>query len=1033
MPAPAPHLHALRRSALALASLCVLFPSAVTAQSVEPEALRSLEPRSIGPAGMSGRIAAITALPDDPDVVYVGAATGGLWKSTNGGQTWRPLFDEQPVLGVGAVAVSPSHPDIVWVGTGEGNPRNSAGVGAGVYRSLDGGETWTFLGLEHSERIHRIVLDPYDPDVAFVGVMGPAWSDGEERGVYRTRDGGRTWDRVLYVDERTGVSDLVMDPRNPRTLFAGMWEFRREPWFFTSGGPGSGLYVSRDGGDTWRRLGPSDGLPEGELGRIGLSVYAADPDIVYALVEARPSVLLRSDDGGRSWRTVNRGGRQVAPRPFYYTDIQVAPDNELRIYNLHSRLQVSEDGGRSFRTIGRGVHSDFHAIWIAPNDPEHLYIGTDGGVFVSRDRGEHFRMIDNLPVGQFYHVSVDDDVPFNIYGGMQDNGSWKGPSDVWENGGIRNYHWKEVAFGDGFGTLVDPLDPAYGYAMSQGGGLVRFDVRTGERKRIRPWAPDSVTLRFNWNAAIATDPFDVGTVYYGSQFVHKSPDRGDSWQIISPDLTTDDPDKQRQQQSGGITRDATGAENHTTILTIAPSPVERDVIWVGTDDGNVQVTTSGGGSWTNVRERIKGVPEGTWVPHIEASKFARGSAFVVFEDHRRGNWEPYIYRTDDYGRNWERIADDDDLRGFVHTVEQDPEAPGLLFAGTEFGLWVTLDGGDHWFPWTYGFPAAPVRSLVVHPRDADLVIGTHGRALWVLDDIRPLRALSLDPTLTRRPVHVFRPPVAYVRRTAQVDGYHFPADAMFSGATRPRGALVSFWAAAPEADSATVEILDETGATLRRWRTGVGAGVNRLVWDLREALPEDARAVGEDPEDLASPGAEVLPGLYTVRVSLDGAESEGVVDVRPDPRVHVSMDDRRARYEAVRRSIVLNARIGALQRTARRVREALDEVGEWLDGSDADPEVVRAVRGGLRELRRALGEAASLTEVQRFRRGLFGMASTYDRPTEGERLDLQRTAEALDRAVERMNTFLAVDYAAFVERVRAAGIDPLPHIPTLPR
>ena len=537
-----------------LAGLHLLLPLLLGVTSLQGQVrehqLAAMQARSIGPAGMSGRIAAIDALATDPDVVYVGAATGGVWKSTNGGQTWKAVFDDQRVLGIGAVVVDQSNPDVVWVGTGEGNPRNSAGVGGGVYKSIDGGDTWTLLGLERSERIHRILLHPTDADIAYVGAMGPAWSDGEERGVFKTLDGGRSWERILYVDERTGVSDMVMDPTNPDKLIVGMWSFRRSPWFFESGGPGSGLYVTVDGGASWRRADEADGLPGGALGRIGLAVYPTDPRIVYALVEARESALLRSLDGGRSWRTV-RSGTGVSPRPFYYSDLFVDPENELRLYQLHSRLERSDDGGRTFENIGQGVHPDFHALWIDPRDPQHLYAGTDGGVYVSRDRGASWRMIDNLPVGQLYHVSVDMDVPYNVYGGMQDNGSWEGPSDVWESGGIRNYHWKEVAFGDGFGTLVDTQDPSYGYAMSQGGDLIRFDVRTGERKRIRPWAPDSTRLRFNWNAAIAADPYIPGGIYYGSQFVHKSVDRGGTWQIISADLTTNDPDKQKQEGERG--------------------------------------------------------------------------------------------------------------------------------------------------------------------------------------------------------------------------------------------------------------------------------------------------------------------------------------------------------------------------------------------------------------------------------------------------------------------------------------------------
>ncbi len=1000
---------------------------------VRIDRLSGMQARSIGPAGMSGRIAAIDAVETDPDVVYVGAATGGVWKSTNGGQTWRPVFDDQPLLGIGAIAIDQSNPDVVWVGTGEGNPRNSAGVGRGVYKSINGGDTWTLVGLEGSERIHRILLHPTDPDVAYVGAMGPAWSDGGMRGVFKTVDGGRSWAQVLYVDERTGVSDMVMDPTNPDKLIVGMWSFRRSPWFFESGGSGSGLYITVDGGLSWRLADGSQGLPDGDLGRIGLAIYAMDPGIVYALVEAEESALLRSSDGGRTWRTV-RSGPGVNPRPFYYSDIFVDPENELRLYQLHSRIERSEDGGRTFENVGQGVHPDFHALWIDPEDPRHLYAGTDGGVYVSRDRGASWRIIDNLPVGQFYHVSVDLDVPYNVYGGMQDNGSWKGPSDLWENGGIRNYHWKEVASGDGFGTLVDAQDPNYGYAMSQGGNLMRFDVRTGERKRIRPWAPDSTSLRFSWNAAIAADPYIPGGIYYGSQFVHRSVDRGETWQIISADLTTDNPEKQRQQESGGLTRDATGAENHTTILTIAPSALSQDVVWVGTDDGKVQVTSAGGGQWYDVSGGMGGVPDSTWVAHVEASKFRPGGAFAVFDDHRRGNWEPYIYRTDDYGDDWDRIADGDDIDGYVHTLEQDPIAEDLLFAGTEFGLYVTLSGGDDWFKWTHGLPAAPVRSLVIHPRDHDLVIGTHGRAIYVLDDIRPLRELATNPGAGRTALFLFEPPSAYVHATAEADGYHFVADAIFQGHTRDPGVLLSYWLGEddpeePVDEPVRIEVLDFEDRIVRTFEGTRSPGLNRVAWDLREDLPAillDSQSVGRSGSRPAPRGLQVLPGLYTVRIAKGADEALRTLQVLPDPRVQVEMTDRIAKYQALEKAQGLDVRTADLRRAIASVREGIERVVELLesDGRPVTTELVTSARG----LLTALDEVADFRDVDQYRSGVSGLSSSYDRPTEGQRIDLIRMEEALGLLTDEIDGILLLDVPRFRDRVEAVGIDVFPSV-----
>jgi len=994
------------------------------AQLRGPGDLAALEARSLGPAGMSGRITAIDAVSSDPDLVFVGAATGGLWKSVNGGQTWTPVFEREPVLGIGAVAVFQPDPDIVWAGTGEGNPRNSAGVGQGLYRSTDGGATWTFLGLGSSERIHRIVLHPSDPNVAWVGVMGPAWSDGEERGVYRTTDGGATWERVLFVNERTGISDLVMDPADPDRLLAAMWEFRRRPWFFESGGPGSGLYLTRDGGDTWTRLTAENGLPDGELGRIGLATAAGRPGVVFALVEASRSALLRSDDGGVSWRTVN-DEKGIAPRPFYYADIFVDPEDPLRIYNLSSRMNLSEDGGRTFREIAPGVHSDFHALWIDPENPRLMYVGTDGGVYVTRDRGERWRMIDNLPVGQFYHVSVDMEIPFNVYGGMQDNGSWRGPSDLWEDGGIRNYHWKEVGFGDGFGTIPDPVDPRVGYSMSQGGGLVRFDLRTGERKSIRPWAPDTVRLRFNWDAPLATDPFDLGTLYYGSQFVHKTTTRGESWEIISPDLTTDDPEKQRQDESGGLTRDVTGAENHTTIVSIAPSTVARELIWVGTDDGRVHLTRSRGGYWEDVGRRIRGVPEGAWVSDIEPSKHHPGTAYVVFDDHRRGDWTPYVLRTENYGEDWKKVLEKDQVRGFVHTLEEDPTTPNLLFAGTEFGLWVSLDRGESWFQWTSGLPSVPVRALVVHPRDQDLVIGTHGRGIYLLDDIRPLQALARIPSLAEKPVYLFEMPPAYLRSAAALEGYHFPGDAMFQGRTRPAGALLTYWVSdSAAADSAVIRILDEAGSLIRTFRGPARPGLNRVTWDLREDVPP-AGGGGEGEGDFRLPIPEVLPGRYSVSVSAGDGESESTLEVLPDPRVEISMEDRTRKQEAVRRAVGLMVTGRVLGERHREVEEALNEALHALDdrgdgGADSIRADIEAVRHGLAEVEGILGRMEE--NYATFRT----MARTRSAPTETERIALSGTEDQVEEAIVRLNGLLVTRVREVGAALEASGLKGFP-------
>ena len=740
---------------------------------------------------MSGRIAAIEASSEDPDLIYVGAATGGLWKSVNGGATWTPIFDDQPVAAIGSVALDPSNPDVVWVGTGEGNPRNSVSVGNGVYKSLDGGKTWKHLGLEKTERIHRLIGHPSNPQVAGAAALGRAWGENPERGVYKTDDGGKTWKRVLYVDERTGAADLVLDPSNPNKLFAAMWDYRRWPWSFRSGGPGSGLYVSYDGGDSWTRLTEDDGLPKGILGRTGVAIAPSDSRIVYALVEAEKSALVRSDDGGRTWKSVSSEA-DVNPRPFYYADLRIDPADPNRIYRLESTLDLSTDGGKTFARLGgfNSLHPDHHAMWIDPKNPNRVMEGNDGGVGISLDRGQTWRFVGNLPVGQLYHVRVDNETPYNVYGGMQDNGSWKGPSNTWNGNAIRNADWEEVGFGDGFDTAPDPRDPMRGYSMSQEGFLMRWDLRTGERKDIRPAPPQGEEdLRFNWNAGFALDPFAPDTIYYGSQYLHKSTDRGDTWTVISPDLTTDNPDWQKQAESGGLTPDVTGAENYTTIIAVAPSPVQQGVLWVGTDDGRLHVTRDGGKSWTSVEKNVRGVPANTWIPHITPSTYDAGTAFVVFDNHRRSDWTPYVYRTTDYGATWTSLATKD-LWGYALSIVQDPVDRDLLFLGTEFGLWASLDGGKSWMKWTHGVPTVSVMDMVIHPRDQDLVLATHGRAFYVLDDIRPLRTLTEE--IQKKKLHVFDIADAHQYRQGQGAGPRFPGNTEYRGETRPYGAFLYY-------------------------------------------------------------------------------------------------------------------------------------------------------------------------------------------------------------------------------------------------
>lgn len=763
----------------------------------DPHWLEGLAIRNVGPAGMSGRVTSIDAVRQEPNTIYIGTASGGVWKSRSGGIHWEPVFDRQPLQSIGAVAIAPSNPSIVWAGTGEGNPRNSHNSGGGIFLSRDAGRSWRAMGLEATRNIHRIVVDPRTSERVFVGAMGSAWGPHPERGVYRSTDGGSSWEAVLQADDSTGCADLVMDPGNPDKLFAALWSFGRKPWTFRSGGPGSGLFMTLDGGDSWQKINrKGSGLPEGELGRIGLAIAPSDPDIVYAWVEAKENALYRSEDGGFTWK--KRGTEGIGNRPFYYADIYVDPANENRIYSIYSMISRSEDGGKSWEVIVpySGVHPDHHAFYVHPDNPALLMNGNDGGFNISHDRGANWRFAENLPLAQYYHIAVDNDQPYHIYGGMQDNGSWVGPAYVWQSGGIRNANWQEVLFGDGFDVQPHPENNRYGYAMWQGGNLMEYDRETGHRHRLVPTHPEGEELRFNWNAALALDPHNPDAMYFGSQFLHHSTDRGRTWTLLSPDLTTDDSSRQLQHQSGGLTIDATGAENFTALTAIAPSPVEQGVVWTGSDDGLLHLTRDGGASWTELSARLPGFPAGAWIPQLVASPHAAGEAFVVANDYRRNNWEAYAWHTSDYGSTWQRIAGPQLSPSYMLSIVQDPEVADLLFLGGDRGLWFSLDRGRSWRPWSRDLPKVNVMDMAIQSREGDLVLGTFGRAAWVLDDLEPLRRWAREgATLLEQPLVFFDAPDAVLASWKQPPGVRFDADAGFRGQNRGGGARLTAWLA----------------------------------------------------------------------------------------------------------------------------------------------------------------------------------------------------------------------------------------------
>ena len=878
--------------------LLLIFVQSILAQEIDPKWMQGVAPRNIGPGGMSGRVTSIDVVHNDRDVMYVGTASGGVWKSTSGGVNWSPIFDNQVTASIGAIAIQQSNPDILWAGTGEGNPRNSLNGGYGIYKSLDAGKTWVSMGLEKTRHIHRIIIDPSNPEVIYVAAIGSPWGEHPERGVYKTSNGGETWNKVLYVNLKTGAADLIMDPKNPNKLIAALWEHKRDPWFFNSGGKGSGLYVTIDGGKNWTKKTSKEGLPEGELGRIGVAIAPNKTNIIYALIEAKKNALYKSIDGGDQWKKVNDKS-DIGNRPFYYSDIFVDPQNENRVYSVFTYVNVSEDGGKNFKelmpayNVTNGVHPDHHAWWIHPEDGSFIIDGNDGGLNISRDAGASWRFVGNLPVGQFYHVSVDNEYPYNVYGGMQDNGSWRGPAYVWKTQGIRNSYWQEIAFGDGFDVVPDKDNSRFGYAMSQQGNVSRYDWKTGNNYGVKPTHPDpDVFLRFNWNAAIGQDPFDNSTVYFGSQFVHKSIDKGLTWEVISADLTTNNPEKQKQSESGGITLDATGAENHCTLLVIEPSPLQKGILWTGSDDGRVHVTQNGGNSWIEVTENLKQLPKGSWIAQIKASNKEVGTAFLVANDYRRFNYTPYVFKTTNFGKSWDRIVSEKDVFGYALSIVEDLETENLLFLGTDDGLYYTLNAGDDWMKFDSKiFPTVSTKDLIIHPREHDLVIGTFGRAIWILDDIRPFRALANNPEIIKKNLHLFDPPKAYLTQYQQPNGSRFGADAIYNAENKKYGGMLTYFYKAGDKkakDSLNLNIYD--GERLIRTlitKAPKETGFHRWYWSLNEkGVTRPSRKVIKSKSEPR--GVSVKPGVYRIIMGTASVTSEVSIEVHSDPRLAIS-------------------------------------------------------------------------------------------------------------------------------------------------
>ncbi len=1013
-----------------------LLGSATAAPVVDSGTISGLGARNIGSAAMSGRIAALAGRveADGKVTLFVGAASGGVWKSVDGGTTFKPVFDKQGVQSIGAIALDPSDPKVVWVGTGESWTRNSVSIGNGIWRSGDGGETWTHMGLADSERVNRIIVDPTRSDVVYACVPGRLWSDSPDRGLYKTVNGGKSWLLVLKGPNlSTGCSGLAMDPRKPDRLFAGLWDFRRKGWTFRSGsdGPkgvsGSGLYLTEDGGATWSALDEKSapGLPPAPWGRLDVAVAPSNPQRVYAVIENVKSALYRSDDGGKTWTRKDDSQRMVW-RPFYFSRLIVDPTNPDRVYKPDYSLIASEDGGASFSEVGGGTHGDHHDVWINPTNPRHVVTGDDGGVWISYDGANRWWKCNNLPVSQFYHVSIDDTDPYHVYGGLQDNSSWVGDSEY--PNGITNSRWENLYNGDGFWVFVDPSDPNFVYAEWQGGYIGRVDRRTLAARDIQPKAGYGEKLRWNWNTPIHVSRLDRARVYIGSQFLFVTKDAGQSWQRVSPDLTTNDPEKQKQEQSGGITVDNSAAEMHTTIYAISESPRDAKTIWVGTDDGNVQLTRDGGANWANVVRNVPALPPNSWVSWIEASPHADGAAYAAFDRHTFGDMAPWVYVTRDFGRTWTRIVDPaSGVRGYVHVVREDPVRPGLLYLGTELGLWISLDAGRTWAEFRGGnFPPVAVRDLAFQSREQDLVVATHGRGIWIIDDLTPLRALTaevLDKGIALLPGRL-------VRQKPLGSGGWPEGDATFYGSNPPIGATIAYYLKTRHTfGRLKLEILDASGRVIDTPPAGSRRGINRVVWPMREKpplVPTAAAAAG------ASAGPRVLPGPYTVRLTSGPDVIETPLTVALDPRAPFSAADRKAQYDAVMQAHALFGRMSDLVNQLNGYRAmAASAAATLASGSELRKELdafARKAESARKEVV-ATSEGGAITGEERLREHLAyvydALLSYEGRPGDYQVERVAVLARQLEEVEQRARELATRDLAPLNEKLKGSGHAPI--------
>ena len=1005
------------------------------AATYDSTAVSGLGTRNIGSASMSGRIAAIAARQesDGKITVFVGAATGGVWKSLDGGTSFKPVFDREPVQSIGAIALDPTNPKNVWVGSGEAWTRNSTSLGDGIYKSTDGGESWTNMGLPNSERITKIVVNPKNGNVVYACVPGKLWSDSADRGLYKTTDGGKSWALILKGSNlSTGCSAITLNPANSEEILSALWDFRRKGWTFRSGGEGpkaasgSGMYHSLDGGKTWNELTAtnSKGLPAKPWGRSEIVYAPSNPKRVYAVIENVRSALFVSDDGGKTWEERDRSSRMVW-RPFYFSRLVVDPKNADRVFKMNLFMIASDDAGKSFSPASsNNGHGDWHDIWINPNNSKQIIGGDDGGLWLSYDGGSKWWKGNMLPISQFYRVSVDDRDPYQVYGGLQANACWARDSAY--PSGIGNDRWENFCGGDGFFMFSDPSDSNYIYAETQGGFIIRANRQTHAWRVIQPKGGYKEKLRFNWNTAMALSPNERGTLYIGAQFLFRTRDHGVTWQRISPDLTTNNPEMQKQEESGGITVDNSAAEMHTTIFSISESPKNAGVIWVGTDDGNVQLTRDSGKSWKNVVGNI-GASHDNWTNSVEASRYDAATAFVAFDRHTFGDMGTYVYRTRDYGQTWTALITPQTpgVRGYAHVVKEDPKNSNILYVGTEFGLYVSIDGGANWAQFhPNNFPSVAVRDIAFQTRDDALVLGTHGRGIWIVDGISPLRSLSAS-MLDAEAALI---PSAPIQQRIQGNGGWGSGDAEFIGDNPPDGAVISYYQKARHViGRLKLEILDAKGTVVATLPAAKRKGLNRVTWSMRDDAPQVPPAASL--AGYATQGPRVPPGNYTVRLTKAGKVYTMPLSIVLDRRASYSMADRVAQYEAAKRVSGLFGRMSALVGGIQQVRGMAGGIAAKLPAGDS-------LKGELAQLSEhadtvrkqivATKEGGAITGEERLRENMdyaYGaITSVEERPTDYQIARVDALEKELGEVDASFAALLKNEVGAINPKLKAKGL-----------